>query len=277
LMAAAFADHGESIYQLVPPPAPVKQRPRKYVSQHDPKLPPTASTFVPSGTTAGTVSNVSGDATTKPVADLPGRTFGKPPGASAPDPSNRPQGKTAKVATLSEVKKSNPVLLQPSQLKAKLKPDVPKKADAPVMNLVSSKNFVVANAVEAILAVPRKGSDGDRDYLRKDDFGKTPKYLSRVKANIDDEKNYIANLMQQQEEAARARERPLDEAEREQLVNGLKEKWEGVNRQYQSMAHLTKLEGPQIRRKARMEAELVQIEKDIEKLSRKNIIIHTDY
>ncbi|CAK0811035.1 unnamed protein product, partial [Prorocentrum cordatum] len=218
------------VYQLVPPPAPVKQRPRKYVSQHDPKLPPTASTFVPSGTTAGTVSNVSGDATTKPVADLPGRTFGKPPGASAPDPSNRPQGKTAKVATLSEVKKSNPVLLQPSQLKAKLKPDVPKKVEKGGVEQSQGRYHVISG---------RRGRRGGR-----------PAYSSY-----------------------RSPTRQFEALQHSTIVQ---ERWR-LNRQYQSMAHLTKLEGPQIRRKARMEAELVQIEKDIEKLSRKNIIIHTDY
>merc|ERR1740121_2977032 len=135
------------------------------------------------------------------------------------------------------------------------------------MNLVSSKNFIVANAVESILAAPKKGSDGARDYLSKQDFGKTPKYLSKVKADIDDEKSYIHNLMLQQEEESR-KVRPLSEDERQSLITGLKTNWEAVNKQYQAMAHLTKLDTVgKTRRKEQMEAKLTQIEKDIERLS----------
>ena len=35
------------------------------------------------------------------------------------------------------------------------KESVPKKADKPIMGLVSDKNYIVANAVENILAAPK--------------------------------------------------------------------------------------------------------------------------
>jgi len=249
------------------------------VSKHDPKLPPTASTFNTKGSTVGLASNIAGDATGKAVQDRKGATFGNAPGALAPDPQKRLQGsKGMKVATLKEIKKDNPDLLQPSVLKPKLRPAVPSKDDAPVMNLVSSKNFIVANAVETILAAPKKVDQGARDYLHKTDFGKTPQYLTKVKQDIDDEKAYIANLMAREEEAARARVRPMDEAERQQLIIGLKSKWEQVNAEYQGMAHLTKIDAAGKRRKKeQMEATLSQIEKDIEKLNKKSILIHADY
>ncbi|CAK0805398.1 unnamed protein product [Prorocentrum cordatum] len=188
-------------------------------------MPPTASTFHTKGSTVGATSNISGEMTQKSVPDRGGRGFGKPPGACAPDTQKRMQASAAKkVATLSEVKKTNPDLLQPSQLKPKIRPDVPKNGDAPVMNLVSSKNFIVANAVETILAAPKKSSDGARDFLSKQDYGKTPKYLNKVKADIDDEKSYIANLMQQQQEEESRKVRPLSEDERQSLIDGLKAK-----------------------------------------------------
>lgn len=37
---------------------------------------------------------------------------------------------------------------------------------------VTSKNFIVANAVENILAAPKKMSNNDMDFLNKEDFGK---------------------------------------------------------------------------------------------------------
>merc|ERR1711881_824001 len=93
-----------------------------------------------------------------------------------------------------------PHLLQPSSLKVKNKPSIPKKEETPVMNLVTSKNFVVANAVETILAAPKKTSQGAKDYLHKEDYGKVPKYLEHIKQDIDAEYEYIKMLQAQEDE-----------------------------------------------------------------------------
>merc|ERR1719446_2025961 len=108
---------------------------------------------------------------------------------------------TSKVKTLTEIKRTQPHLLQPTELKPKLKPDVPKTSDTPVMNLVTSKNFVVANAVETILAAPKKVTQGTKDYLSKEDYGKVPKYLTHIKNDIQAEYNYIRALQEQEMEA----------------------------------------------------------------------------
>merc|ERR1711907_298703 len=105
---------------------------------------------------------------------------------------------TTKVNTLSEVKRTQPHLLKPSELKPKLKPDVPKTSDMPVMNLVTSKNFVVANAVETILAAPKKVTSQAKDYLSKEDYGKVPKYLKNIKQDIQAEYDYIRQLQEQE-------------------------------------------------------------------------------
>ena len=42
------------------------------------------------------------------------------------------------------------------------------------MGLVSDKNYIVANAVENILAAPKLPPNNDRDYLKKKNFGKVP-------------------------------------------------------------------------------------------------------
>merc|ERR1719408_176666 len=182
------------------------------------------------------------------------------------------QDKAKPVATLSQVRKEDPTLLQPTVLKAKLKPALPAKDDKPVMNLVTSKNFVVANAVETILAAPKKLPEGAKDYLRKEDFGKVPKYLKLIKKDIEAEYDYIRQL--QEEEARRSQMRQISDEERDTLIAGLKEKWEKVNTDYQATTHLTKLDTQgKVKRKEKYEAELQQIEKDIEKLNRKNIYV----
>merc|ERR1712187_985962 len=109
---------------------------------------------------------------------------------------------------------------------------VPRHDEAPVMNLVTSKNFIVANAVETILAAPKKVSEGAKDYLHKEDYGKVPKYLSHIKKDIESEYDYIRQLQAQQEDMQRPSVRPLDEQERSSLIEGLKAKWEQVNTEY---------------------------------------------
>lgn len=54
---------------------------------------------------------------------------------------------------------------------------VPKKDEKPIMGLVSDKNFIVSNAVENILAAPKLPTNNEKDFLKKKNYGKVPKYL----------------------------------------------------------------------------------------------------
>jgi len=271
-------DHGESIYNIIPPKPVEQEKPPMYRSKHAGKVPPTASTFHTKSTTHPAVSNISGSMNDKPVADKASRTFGNIPGSCREDPNNymKKSTKNGPVAPLSEARRNDPNVMKPTQLKDTHKPRVPRHDEAPVMNLVTSKNFIVANAVETILAVPKKVTEGAKDYLNKEDYGKVPKYLTHIKKDIDREYDYICQLEQQHEE--RPTVRPLDEEERRGLIEGLKAKWEAVNTEYQATTHLTKLDTTgKIKRKEKYEAELSQIEKDIERLNRPNIHVNTAY
>lgn len=55
------------------------------------------------------------------------------------------------------------------------------------MGLVSDKNYIVANAVENILAAPKMPENKDKDFLKKRNYGKTPQYMQKIKNDIDDE------------------------------------------------------------------------------------------
>ena len=119
----------ESIYNLIPTPQFHPERPPLYRSQNVGKVEP--------GQFEMGVKVKKGHA-----------TFGKPNGASAnrTDTFVRAHGK-------------EPVLpepTKPSTTKLKTKPPVPLATEKPVMGLCSDKNFVTANAVEAILAKPQK-------------------------------------------------------------------------------------------------------------------------
>mmetsp|Transcript_3776 Transcript_3776/g.9006 ORF Transcript_3776/g.9006 Transcript_3776/m.9006 type:complete len:278 (+) Transcript_3776:72-905(+) len=275
-----YMDHGESIYRIIPPKPEIVPRPPMHKSKYSPLQPPSCTTFATSGTTCPMVANVAGDLGEQPVANKSHATLGKPRGHYASEPASYLKKCTksgGKVLTLSEMKREHPEALAPKELKPQTRHGPPSKAERPVMNLVTSKNFIVANAVEVILAAPKKLPEGSRDYLKKEDYGKIPKYLSHIKKDIDAEYEYIRQLQQQREQEEADRMRPLLEDERHHLIEGLKTKWESVNTAYQGGTHITKLDTMgKMKRKERHEAELSQIEKDIEKLSKKNIIINAD-
>lgn len=267
---------GESIYNIIPPQERAIEKPPMYRSKFNGSMPPSATTFGGAQTSHPISMNMSGTAIDKVVPDRTGRTMGKPPGTlkNRPDDYMKKGSKVSRVPLLSEVKKTDPNLLKPSELKPKLKPDVPRTEDTPVMNLVTSKNFVVANAVEAILAAPKKVSQGAKSYLSKEDYGKVPKYLKHIKKDIEAEYEYIRQLQDQEEQLGASMHRGLPEEERLRLIEGLKAKWEQVNTQYQGSTHLVKLDTiGKVKRKEKYEAELSQIERDIEKLNRKEIVI----
>lgn len=272
-------DHGETIYNIIPPKVMEQEKQPMYKSKHSGTIPPTASTFHNKGTTHPGTSNLSGQTQGKPVADTSGRTMGKVPGASRNDPNDYMTGgaKTEKVATLAEVRRTAPHKLKPSNVAPRQKPAVPRHDDhSPPHNLVSSKNFIVSNAVEVILAQPKKTTSGAKDYLNKEDYGKTPKYLTHIKKDMEDEFQYIKSLQEQQQEMQRSRVKPMEEEERLQLIEGLKSRWEKVNTDYQAMTHLTTLDTVgKIKKKEKYEAELSQIEKDIERLNKRNIVVDT--
>lgn len=141
----------------------------------------------------------------------------------------------------------------------------------------TKKNYVTENALAVIMAKPG-GQTGDKpNYLKKTDYGQVPKYLEKVKGEIAVEKEYIRQVMAQQQEARIAMQpkmKQLPEEERLQLLDNLKKKWEAVNKQYQGMTHIVTLDTiGKVRRKEEYESQLQQLEKSIEKLSKKYVYV----
>lgn len=63
------------------------------------------------------------------------------------------------------------------------RPSVPKSTERPVHGLKSARNFIVTNAIETILSVPKKAKE-EIDWTKKKDYGQNPEYLERIKENV---------------------------------------------------------------------------------------------
>lgn len=140
----------------------------------------------------------------------------------------------------------------------------------------ASKNFISENALAVIMADARRPVRGEVDYTKKEDFGKTPKYLASVKAEIAAEKAYIRSVMdaeREEEMKSQPKTSVLPEEERLRLLTQLKQKWEIVNKQYQTTTHMVVLSTGPLKLKESLEAELDALEKSIEKLNKPFVFV----
>jgi len=157
------------------------------------------------------------------------------------------------------------------------KPRPPRKSERPVQGLVTSKNFITCNAVENILAVPKKTDVRQVSYMNKKGYGQVPRYLEKVKAEIEDEYNYIQSMQEAYEEEGDegSRTRALDVNQKMEMIDGLKTNWDRINKAYQTLSFT--LDTPaKKQRKEEFEAQLEQIERDIERLSKGSIFVEDE-
>jgi hypothetical protein len=153
---------------------------------------------------------------------------------------------------------------------------VPKMDEKPIQGLVSDKNFIVANAVENILAAPKLPGNKESDMLKKKNYGKTPKYLTNIKNEIEDEYNLVREMQIEEQAEEDRRKYLMPDEERKELIAALKKKWEVLHIEYQKESHYRKLDTMgKASRKINLEKEMEQIEKDIRKLTKNYIFIDT--
>merc|ERR1712227_109116 len=241
----------ESIYCLIPPVIEPPPKPPLYRSEYPGTVP----------------ANKKPDATMGPLKVAP------------PDPQ-----KFLKAYTREDNKLPEPRKFDYTDTNER-RPPVPTRDEKPVMGLVTSKNFITCNAVENILAVPKKTDVRQVSYMNKKGYGKVPAYLEKVKGEIQDEYNYI---MQMQEAGGGYEDMGddgcgggggqtamLSEGERMEMLAGLKTNWDRINKAYQTLSFT--LDTPaKKQRKEEFEAQLEQIERDIEKLSKGTLFIEED-
>ncbi|XP_030765552.1 enkurin [Sitophilus oryzae] len=201
------------------------------------------------------------------------------PQEEPPDPQNYLKKRTGKPSYTSNIPKKEPKLCRNLNL--------PHKEDTPLVKdlleaskkhekeVLSTKDFIKDNiaTVKSMktkepdhkIVVDRVGTTVHPEangwepvYIKKSIFGKTPNYL--VRFNKIKEKEY------QMRKDASGKQQPkcryIRRDEREELLKGLKQNWEELQKQYQGLPILTDTIPKKVR-KSKLEDELKQIEKDI--------------
>ncbi|XP_072179137.1 enkurin-like [Diadema setosum] len=166
------------------------------------------------------------------------------------------------------------------------RPAVPKREEKPLMGLKSNKNFVTTNAVENIMSVPKKPAANFVDtvngathpltpsglmpkYVKKKGYGEVPTYLQKRKEEVERAQEEYDEYIR--EHYRRGAMKCLTEEERRAIMDGLKKNWEEIHHQYQGLSVVTDT-APKKARKERMEAEMKQLERDIELLEKHKTI-----
>ena len=163
----------ESIYNLVPKGKIIPGKGASYHSRYPPNTYPTASTFLPSNTSFPGTVNCNGDISlprgAHPLLRNSG-TFGLPEGSYSPDPKKfHKKGETGKIYPPCEPLRSK------NEIK---KPKIPALTDAPIYGLKTEKNFIISNAVDNILMIPRKKNVSVEKPFHKY-YGKVPDYIKK--------------------------------------------------------------------------------------------------
>jgi hypothetical protein len=111
------------------------------------------------------------------------------------------------------------------------------------------KNFIVANAVDAILSAPKLRETKEKDFTKKKNYGKCPGYLQKIKKEIDEEYELVREMQLQEDRLQEESKFLLSEEERRELLSALKKKWEIVHREYQQITHAQKIDTVGLRRR----------------------------
>lgn len=201
-------------------------------------------------------------------------TFGRPSHDTKPKQANFLRSKSRNAATAMP----EATVESHAHTKERRKEPVPCRSEQPQYGLYSTKDYVRANAIENILAEPKKRDGNQQSFMHKRSYGKVPKYLKRVQAQSQYEKEHTGALSSSTDGLGSSDGlfgpslRALTDAERDELVYELKLKWERVNEAYQKLPFT--IDTPQRKaRKEHHEAELKQLENDIEALQNKAVVI----
>ena len=101
------------------------------------------------------------------------------------------------------------------------------------------------------------------------DFGEVPNYL--VKRNEEIQRAQADYDRAVNEYMKRGALQEITDQERDDILHGLKTNWEELHHEYQGLSVVTDT-APKKNRKERMEAEMKQLERDIEMIEKHRII-----
>ena len=154
------------------------------------------------------------------------------------------------------------------------KPPVPTIADKPIMGLKSNKNYITSNAIDNILMPTRKKAKEETDYLHKKYYGEVPPYLTKLKQKVKEEYVSIREMQRRNEEEDAKRKKVLSEDEIKTLREGLLKKLEQLKYSYGQITHKKKYDTlVLLKKKEGLEKEMATVEKDLQLLNNKNVIV----
>lgn len=250
----------ESIYSLIPPEEQPKIKPERHVSKYPYNGATTGSCFAALNIGGAYETRTQSRSLTKKTA-----------------PNYGPKGTSTRPDPASFLKKTQREIPEPQPYHYTMRNKEPlPRGDGKLRH--TQTNFVEDNALKAITGHYQRPQKAQPiDFTKKPEYGKVPSYLHEVKSDIQKEREYVAAIMQreqQQLENSQPKMKLLPENERLRLLDSLKEKWGSVNHEYQKHTQRVRLDTVgSVRRKEDFEAQLTSLEKSIEKLSKQYVFV----
>ncbi|CAL6038044.1 Calmodulin-binding_protein [Hexamita inflata] len=153
------------------------------------------------------------------------------------------------------------------------KPPIPNQhTEIPVYGLKSNVDFVQQNIKKVQLMMPKVQQKKDIDWMQKDDFGKVPQYLSKVKETIQIEQSQLREI-EAQKKQQREKAYKMDENEKIELLAGLKKNWQELHSEYVGTTKAVVDTLGQKERKQWLERRMAEIEADIVMLEKGDIFV----
>ena len=268
---------GESVYCLIEEQQSAASKSKMYRSKHSHQVPPSYSTFGTQGTSQvyGNVAAGTKDQMSVHPAKKGAGSFGKSVVASV-DPHNflkkTNMGSTGKGESQHQQHYSPATFKRGPE--GEKKPAVPKREEKPVMGLSTDKNFVVANAVENILAVPKKQAAQETRAVDKNTYGRVPTYIQKTKAEL--QKQYaLVDKFGASGKQVEDKFTQLSAGEVSELRAGLQKRWDILNKEFQTMGFNLETR-TQKKRQETVEGELRALEAALAKVNKPNIFIYND-
>jgi len=110
--------------------------------------------------------------------------------------------------------------------------------------------------------------------MKSKDYGVIPKYLTENRYKIENEYKALRDQKSKLVNEEDKKNSLLSEEQVESLRIGLNKKLENLNREYANLSHKTKVDSIVMKnKKESLEKEMTQIEKDLERISKKIIYV----
>jgi len=190
-----------------------------------------------------------------------------------------PRGKSKKEIPSNYLKKGDGEKIKyhaKTQESSRLFKKPPLPTEIPIIPKPNNKDYITINALDAIHSTPKNVKPPPRYYVNKKDYGQKPKYLNKRMAELEKqilekEKEEIISEFERKQRGSR-RLVCIPSAQKESILQGLKDNYQALNNQYQKMS-LVSDTVPKIIKKTNMEKQLKQYEKDIQKFEFPNIYV----